>query len=327
MPKKESRREISRQVSEVAKAAESLNKSVTDGKSAPYKGGQRTRKAFERNAKKRAVVQDYEGVIPLSKEIQKELDADIRQYAQNLEAEFEYLVETIGEERAIVEIRSRIDIATNARKIAKEGIEKKMQAITTRANLEVIKTAVGGARFKKMKENEVERSNLVSYVGEKGWQDVKSMSEGMFDLISGQSQKSKSRLAQKFASGLEGDEPVDLKALVKDELGIAGRRATLIARDQTAKFNSIVTERRMNDFGVSVYQWIATTGDGRTRDLHKKRHLKYFLIGTPAEANYDGPPGKPPNCRCSMKPVFDEAQVLKLIDAIMKNSSASYLGV
>lgn len=327
MPKKESRQSINRQAAEVAQAVENINKGVTQGSDSPFKGGERTRKAFERNTKKRGVIQDYDGVMPLSASIQREMDADLREFATNLEFEYEIMVETLGEERAVTEIQTRLSTATKTRTKLIADIEKKAQFIATKSNLEFIKTAIGTVQFKKMEGDKVHRAKMASFVGNNGWKDVRQNSGDMFALITKSSDKSKRDLANKFIDGIEADEPVDLKKLIKEELGITGTRATFIARDQTAKFNSIVTTNRMNDFSISIYQWISTTGDGRTRSEHRKRNMKYFMIGTPTKSGRSDMPGEDYNCRCSAKPIVNEQQALAILTAIMRTPAASYTGV
>lgn len=322
----ESRQSIGKRIEQVAKYQEKISKDVVDGRLAPYRGGERTRKAFERNTKKRGVTQDYEGTIPLAESIRKQMTEDLEGFAETLQERLDSLIESLGEERAVSELQRQVRTLTIAKRIAMADIEKKAQFITTNANLEFVKTAVGSVRFKEMKTNKVMRTNLTSYVGERGLEDVKKSTGDMFNLITRKSDESKQKLAYRFIEGLEGDEPVDLKKMVKEELQVIDKRAAFIARDQSAKLSSVTAQNRMNEFGIQIYQWIATS-DGRTRDLHKKRNGKYFQMGTPVAENYDGMPGIAPNCRCSMLPVLDESQVLQVIAAISRTPKAAYTGV
>ena len=83
--------------------------------------------------------------------------------------------------------------------------------------------------------------------------------------------------------------------------GVSTRRAEVIARDQTGKYNGKMTEIRHEAIGVKAYFW-RTTGDGRVRDEHKDYDGKRFLYSRPPKG---GAPGIPVQCRCWADPDFD----------------------
>lgn len=83
------------------------------------------------------------------------------------------------------------------------------------------------------------------------------------------------------------------KALVAD-FGIADRRAKLIARTETSKFNAELNKIRQQQAGVTEYIYM-TSHDERVRDLHRRHDGKTFKWDTPPA---DGHPGTAPNCRC-----------------------------
>ena len=97
----------------------------------------------------------------------------------------------------------------------------------------------------------------------------------------------------------------DIATDVAEKFDIPLNRAKLIARDQTAKFNSSLTRIRQTDLGISQYIW-HTAGDERVRGnpdglypkadpSHWDRDGKVFDWNAPPE---DGHPGEPINCRC-----------------------------
>lgn len=98
--------------------------------------------------------------------------------------------------------------------------------------------------------------------------------------------------------------------------GVTNRRAQLIARDQVATLNGLITEKRQRAIGVTFYQW-STSRDARVRESHADREGRFFAYsGTGAygmqfdgkqvqEPPKDGPPGVPINCRCVAYPVID----------------------
>jgi SPP1 gp7 family putative phage head morphogenesis protein len=100
---------------------------------------------------------------------------------------------------------------------------------------------------------------------------------------------------------------------LSDKLGPSGMRARakLIARDQVAKLNADLTERRQTAAGVTEYIW-RTSLDERVRGnptglypkaepSHWDREGKTFQWSKPPS---DGHPGQPINCRCTAEPVL-----------------------
>lgn len=103
----------------------------------------------------------------------------------------------------------------------------------------------------------------------------------------------------------------------ESELGIATRRAGLIARDQVGKIGSALTTSRFGDAGITKYIWRTAQDERvrgapggkypRARPSHWAREGKVYEIDSPPEEDeYDGPPGYPFLCRCVMEPVIDE---------------------
>lgn len=77
-------------------------------------------------------------------------------------------------------------------------------------------------------------------------------------------------------------------------MGISQRKARLIARDQTHKLNSLLTQLRNEQLGIEAYLW-KTMMDDRVRKAHRSREGKLFKWSDPPS---DGHPGYAINCRC-----------------------------
>lgn len=86
----------------------------------------------------------------------------------------------------------------------------------------------------------------------------------------------------------------DLRKELQEAMGIASRRATLIAVDQTSTLVSELNQIRQEQAGITKYEW-ATAGDERVRDLHSSYNGKTYSWDKPPS---DGHPGTPIRCRC-----------------------------
>lgn len=86
--------------------------------------------------------------------------------------------------------------------------------------------------------------------------------------------------------------------LVAEE-GIAVRKAALIARDQTSKYNSALTKIRQTAVGITHYEWRGVM-DSRERPSHVALQGDVFAWDTPPPV---GHPGEPIQCRCQAVPV------------------------
>lgn len=115
---------------------------------------------------------------------------------------------------------------------------------------------------------------------------------------------------------MQGTLADDMADEIQDLYGVTNRRAQLIARDQVASLNGMITEKRQKAIGVTFYQW-STSRDARVRDSHADREGRFYAwSGTGAagiefngkkvlEPPRDGPPGVPIYCRCVAYPVID----------------------
>ncbi len=92
-----------------------------------------------------------------------------------------------------------------------------------------------------------------------------------------------------------------LRQQIQGELGIAERRAALIAVDQVGKYNGRLTQRRQQAIGVEEYLWRGVL-DQRERPAHVSREGQKFRWDNPPP---DGNPGIPIRCRCTAEPLLD----------------------
>ena len=83
-------------------------------------------------------------------------------------------------------------------------------------------------------------------------------------------------------------------------------RATLIARTETAKAVSNLTQARAEQAGVTHYIW-RTMEDEAVRSSHAELDGKVFAFNNPpfieGEGNHH--PGDFPNCRCYAEPIIE----------------------
>ena len=81
-------------------------------------------------------------------------------------------------------------------------------------------------------------------------------------------------------------------------------RATLIARTETSKANSVITRARAESVGSKGYIW-RTMGDDAVRESHAEMEGEYVPWDSPPELDdMTGHAGEFPNCRCFAEPVL-----------------------
>lgn len=105
----------------------------------------------------------------------------------------------------------------------------------------------------------------------------------------------KALAAEVWAGIQRGDDALSIKKFILERKSDYPEwRAKLIARDQTGKLFSQLTEERQTDIGLEEYIW-DTVRDGAVRDEHAARQGKTFRWDKPPE---DGSPGTAIQCRC-----------------------------
>lgn len=102
---------------------------------------------------------------------------------------------------------------------------------------------------------------------------------------------------------------------LEEEMGFSTQAATarayLIARTETARANSAITEARARAVGSGQYRW-HNSGDGAVRESHRRyrgRNLQGMIFSWDAPPTLSdgmtGHPGTFPNCRCFPEPIFE----------------------
>lgn len=107
-----------------------------------------------------------------------------------------------------------------------------------------------------------------------------------------------------LTASINGASVKSLRAQLVEQFGIVGRRADIIARDQTAKMVSDLNRIRQEQAGITTYSW-ATSQDERVRPLHRSLDGKVYEWGKPTGAEGGAPPGQPVLCRCTARAIID----------------------
>lgn len=161
---------------------------------------------------------------------------------------------------------------------------------------------------------------------------IDSWSREQVTLITKASQDMLDTVARRIREGVKaGKSARKVTALINADLpGISYRRARIIARDQTAKLNSALTQGRMADAGIETYIW-STSEDERVRGnptgLYPKALPSHYVMngkicrwddptvwlenGEWVKRAGDAPyfhPGMAIMCRCVAIPNWDELE-------------------
>lgn len=108
-----------------------------------------------------------------------------------------------------------------------------------------------------------------------------------------------------------GNRPSAIVSALVDQFGVTQRRAAFIARDQTAKANADLAERRQRNVGFDYFQWL-DSDDERVRQRHQELAEKVTEYGLGIYRWDDPPlsdngepitPGRDFGCRCTARPV------------------------
>lgn len=95
------------------------------------------------------------------------------------------------------------------------------------------------------------------------------------------------------------------------------KNAGVIARTETAKLQTAITEQRSLELGSIAYLW-RSSHDSRTRKSHKEMNdvVVFWRKNDEEKPNLDkmfGNAGEFPNCRCNPYPIFDESDLTKSV--------------
>lgn len=101
----------------------------------------------------------------------------------------------------------------------------------------------------------------------------------------------------------------DLVPALQKYEGVTHRRAKTIALDQTRKAYNSINRSRMEAIGIKRYEWIHSGGSDKPRQEHIEMSGNIYRFDDPpvidSKTGERGIPGQLPNCRCTMRPVFD----------------------
>lgn len=114
-------------------------------------------------------------------------------------------------------------------------------------------------------------------------------------------------LARAGAMGLRVEE---IGEEIEHQFGVTESYATLLARDQTLKLNSQVTQERQTQAGIVRYRWV-TSRDERVREEHRALDgTEQMWAVAPVVDEQTGRrahPGADFQCRCTASPVLEDA--------------------
>jgi len=122
-----------------------------------------------------------------------------------------------------------------------------------------------------------------------------------------------------------GDSPTTIARALQHQTGITDRRARIIARDQIAKLNSQIVQRRQVQAGITHFRWVTANDErvtGRPGGRYANAKVKCHEIAKrdigfgpgvyrwDRGASYAGETNLHPgqahvNCRCTASPVFE----------------------
>lgn len=176
----------------------------------------------------------------------------------------------------------------NLQRVAGEAVDRILGLEAERHTLEFMRTAKNALG--------VDLSSVVRQEDLGDYLDLVSARNAA--LIKGLADDTIRRIQQTvMRSVLEGESTRQLRGKLAADFGIMGRRADLIARDQTAKLNSDLNRIRQTQAGIEEYVW-RTSHDERVRPRHRELDGKTYKWGESTGAEEGLPPGQPIQCRC-----------------------------
>ena len=213
-------------------------------------------------------------IVPLLKQFESEYVNDA--YARTLEQAFENLR------------KSYIDIGKQAKIVSNSFVEN-----TNGANK---------SRFYNAMEDAV-GVNLETIIQGEGLDDVliASTQENVALIRSIPEEYFKKIETLVYSSTTQGDTAGSMIKQIQKIGKTTTQRAKLIARDQSSKLNSVLSQQRQQNLGVEEYVW-RTSGDERVRDNHKSKNGKTFRWDKPPKDT--GHPGQDIQCRCVAQPII-----------------------
>lgn len=224
-----------------------------------------------------------------------DIDAgDIDGYIESLVAQygrwFSKNRDTLERSIALVEKTANVGNAVRFNAKMRQALNRKGQAVMYPDLSIAAEEGVSKATSRAWQRQQID---LIKKDGTTGPNAVPSIPEKHFERLKA--------IVQKAVHN--GDRFEDLQAELVQLDGIDSRRAEVIARDQTNKYNAGMTQERSRSLGITHYFW-RTVGDDSVRPEHRARNGRRFAYDDPPS---DGPPGVPVQCRCYADPDFDDA--------------------
>lgn len=100
----------------------------------------------------------------------------------------------------------------------------------------------------------------------------------------------------------------DIEKMILASGSVTASRARTIARTETARTSSLLTEARAQSIGADTYIW-RTAGDSDVRKRHRHLEGRVFRFGKPPVTGDHGErsnPGQIYNCRCWAEPILPD---------------------
>lgn len=105
-----------------------------------------------------------------------------------------------------------------------------------------------------------------------------------------------------FSGTIQGSTAGSMISQLRKAGNVTDNRAKLIARDQSSKLNSALTQQRSQNLGVTEYVW-RTAQDERVRRSHRSKNGRTFQWDNPPSDT--GHPGNDIQCRCIAQPIIN----------------------
>jgi SPP1 gp7 family putative phage head morphogenesis protein len=134
------------------------------------------------------------------------------------------------------------------------------------------------------------------------------------ELITKMTQKQWDEIEALVSEAMSSGKPtLHLLEDIQGRFNVSYSRASLIARDQTAKLTGRINQERQTAHGITHFQW-STSGDARVRQSHADLDGQIFswAEGAPGDSGQITP-GIEYQCRCVAVPILPDDSVVEMI--------------
>jgi SPP1 gp7 family putative phage head morphogenesis protein len=264
-----------------------------------------------KNKKKKQVVINP---TQIPKNIEREYQANIRKYNQTFKETIRKVLfplierytnllttDGIGDDinTAIEAIKKEFDFIGTAERISNRMVER-VNSVNGNKTMKTINNAIGVDV-----ENIIRSENLTEFIE---LQTIKNA-----ELIKSVPQDAVEDIRRIVLNGLsEGLRAEEIQRQISGNYPSSvfnkmNKRIATIARTETGKINSQITNKRLLNLGVTKAIWDATN-DNRTRECHARRNGKEYDIAVGLYSSCDGKtiqPAEEINCRCVARPIIE----------------------